>query len=99
MAAVTLACRCDGYFLFSRTWPSPFFSDALAHLPGCIFIAHAVPALLQGTPAGRIGAAVTVKVGFRAASRWPLARPSLTVFARGGMLAAGQGEATGFRTE
>jgi uncharacterized membrane protein len=38
MAAVTLACRCGGYFIFARVKPTPFIRNALAHLPGCIIV-------------------------------------------------------------
>ena len=59
MAAVTLACRCGGYFVFSRIRPTPFIRNALVHLPGCIFVAYVVPRLLTGSPAtsqGRLSA-------------------------------------------
>lgn len=60
MAAVTLACRCGGYLIFSRITPTPFLQKALAHLPGCIFMAYVVPHLLAGSPATWMGAAVTI---------------------------------------
>jgi uncharacterized membrane protein len=60
MAAVTLACRCGGYFLFARISPSPFLRRALAHLPGCIFAAYVVPALIAGPAGNWLGAAATV---------------------------------------
>ncbi len=62
MGAVTLACRCGGYFIFSRVRPTAFLRNMLAHLPGCIFIAYVVPALLRGSPAGWLGAAATLAV-------------------------------------
>ena len=60
MATVTLACRCGGYFVFSRIRPTPFIRNALVHLPGCIFVAYVVPHLLAGSPATWIGAAATL---------------------------------------
>lgn len=60
MAAVTLACRCGGYFVFSRVKPTPFIRHALAHLPGCIFVSYVVPRLLTGSPATWIGAISTI---------------------------------------
>jgi uncharacterized membrane protein len=60
MALVTLACRCGGYFIFSRLKPSLFLQSALDNLPGCIFIAYVVPALQRGTPETWLGAAVTI---------------------------------------
>jgi uncharacterized membrane protein len=60
MAAVTLACRCGGYFIFSRITPTPFLRNMLAHLPGCIFIAYVVPAMLRGSPATWMGAVATL---------------------------------------
>jgi len=58
MTAVTLACRCGGYFLFSRIKPTPRLRMALGHLPGCIFAAYVIPALLAG-PAQNFAGAVT----------------------------------------
>jgi uncharacterized membrane protein len=60
MAAVTLACRCGGYFIFSRIRPTPFIRNALVHLPGCIFVAYVVPHLLAGSLGTWIGAAATI---------------------------------------
>jgi uncharacterized membrane protein len=60
MAAVTLACRCGGYFVFSRIRPTPFIRNALVHLPGCIFVAYVVPHLLAGNFATWIGAVATI---------------------------------------
>jgi len=62
MAVVTLACRCGGYLIFSRIRPTPFLQAALESLPGCIFIAYVVPALLHGSPAIWLGAFVTIVV-------------------------------------
>jgi uncharacterized membrane protein len=62
MAAVTLACRCGGYFVFSRTRPTPFIRAALTHLPGCIFTAYVVPALFAGSLASWVGAIATITV-------------------------------------
>jgi len=62
MAAVTFACRCGGYFIFSRITPTPFLRNVLVHLPGCIFIAYVVPALLRGSPASWMGAGATILV-------------------------------------
>jgi uncharacterized membrane protein len=60
MAAVTLACRCGGYLVFSRVRPTPFIRDAMAHLPGCIFVSYVVPRLLTGSPATWVGAIATI---------------------------------------
>ena len=60
MALVTWACRCGGYLLFSRITPSPALRRALAYLPGCIFIAYVMPALMSGPPQNWGGAAVTM---------------------------------------
>jgi len=60
MALVTLACRCGGYFVFSRITPSPLMRNALAHLPGCIFAAYVIPALLAGPGRDWVGAAATL---------------------------------------
>jgi uncharacterized membrane protein len=62
MALVTLGCRCGGYFLFSRIMPSTKLRLALAHIPGCIFAAYVIPALLQGPARNWIGAAATLAV-------------------------------------
>ena len=62
MAIVTLLCRCGGYFLFSRMTPSPWLRKALAHLPGCIFAAYVLPALLVGPARNWAGAAATLVV-------------------------------------
>ena len=62
MAAVTLACRCGGYLIFSRIKPTPFLQHTLDSLPGCIFIAYVVPALLRGSPEIWLGAGVTIGV-------------------------------------
>jgi uncharacterized membrane protein len=62
MALVTLACRCGGYFLFSQITPSPRLRLALAHLPGCIFAAYVMPALLHGPARNWLGAAATLVV-------------------------------------
>ena len=62
MAVVTLLCRCGGYFLFSRMTPSPWLRKALAHLPGCIFAAYVLPALLVGPARNWAGAAATLVV-------------------------------------
>jgi uncharacterized membrane protein len=60
MATVTLACRCGGYFVFSRIRPTPFIRNALVHLPGCIFVAYVVPHLLAGSLANWAGAIATI---------------------------------------
>ncbi len=60
MALVTLLCRCGGYFVFSRISPSPRLRMALAHMPGCIFAAYVVPALLTGPAHNWAGAAATL---------------------------------------
>ncbi len=60
MAVVTLACRCGGYYLFSRITPSPALRRALAYLPGCIFTAYVIPALVSGPALNWGGAAITM---------------------------------------
>lgn len=62
MAAVTLACRCGGYFLFSRFTPPALVRRALAYLPGCIFAAYVVPALIAGPAGNWAGAGATLAV-------------------------------------
>jgi uncharacterized membrane protein len=62
MAAVTLGCRCGGYFLFSRIKPSPRVRMALGHLPGCIFAAYVIPSLLSGPAQNVAGALATLGV-------------------------------------
>jgi uncharacterized membrane protein len=62
MAAVTLGCRCGGYFLFSRIKPSPRLRMALGHLPGCIFAAYVIPSLLAGPAQNIVGALATLAV-------------------------------------
>lgn len=62
MAGVTLACRCGGYFLFSRVTPPALVRSALAYLPGCIFAAYVVPALIAGPTGNWVGAAATLAV-------------------------------------
>lgn len=60
MALVTLACRCGGYFLFARIRPTAFFRRALGYLPGCIFAAYVVPALMAGPAGNWLGAGATM---------------------------------------
>jgi len=60
MAAVTFACRCGGYFVFTRIKPTPFLQHALDSLPGSVFIAYVVPGVLHGSPEIWFGAAVTI---------------------------------------
>lgn len=60
MALVTLACRCGGYFLFSRFTPSATVRRALAHMPGCIFAAYVMPALIAGPVSNWAGALATI---------------------------------------
>jgi uncharacterized membrane protein len=60
MALVTLGCRCGGYLLFSRITPSPMMRNALAHMPGCIFAAYVIPALVAGPASNWAGAAATM---------------------------------------
>lgn len=62
MALVTLMCRCGGYLIFSRVTPSPAIRRALGHLPGCIFAAYVIPALLSGPGQDWVGAAATLAV-------------------------------------
>lgn len=62
MAVVTLMCRCGGYLIFSKITPSPAIRRALGHLPGCIFTAYVIPALLSGPAEDWVGAAATLAV-------------------------------------
>lgn len=59
MALVTLGCRWMGYLVFIQTSPNPFFKRALAHLPGCIFAAYVLPALIAGPTGNWFAAGVT----------------------------------------
>jgi uncharacterized membrane protein len=62
MALVTLMCRFGGYLIFSKITPSPAIRRALGHLPGCIFAAYVIPALLTGPAEDWVGAATTLTV-------------------------------------
>jgi uncharacterized membrane protein len=62
MAAVTLICRCAGYMIFSHITPPLVVRRAMAHLPGCIFAAYVIPALVAGPPQNWAGAATTMVV-------------------------------------
>ena len=67
MALATYACRAGGYFVFRRISPGPRLRGALDALPGALFVAYVVPALVDGGPPQWTGAAVTlaVMVAFR----------------------------------
>lgn len=60
MFLATLACRAGGYWLFSRITPGPFIRRTLAHVPGTIFTAFVVPALVRGGPQDWVGAVATI---------------------------------------
>ena len=60
MTVATLACRIGGYALFARITPPRFVRRMLTHVPGTIFTAFVVPALLRGGAQDWIGAAATI---------------------------------------
>lgn len=64
MALVTLFYRCGGYFIFARIRPNAFTRRALGYLPGCIFAAYVLPALLAGPAGNWFGALATLMVMF-----------------------------------
>ncbi|MFD2263951.1 AzlD family protein [Lacibacterium aquatile] len=64
MAGVTYLCRAGGYALFRQMDPGPRLRSALAYLPGALFVAYVVPALVQSGPKEWVGALVTVVVMF-----------------------------------
>ena len=45
MALASYLLRAGGYALLRVTRPPPFVQAMLSHLPGCIFVAFALPAL------------------------------------------------------
>jgi uncharacterized membrane protein len=62
LTAVTLACRFAGYLIVARLPNSRFLDAWFAHLPGAMFVALVVPAVLRGGIAFWIGAAAVVAV-------------------------------------
>jgi uncharacterized membrane protein len=53
MALASFACRAGGYWLFRAIRPTPFLRAVLGYLPGTLFTAYVVPALVAGgTQAG-----------------------------------------------
>ncbi len=60
MALATYALRAGGYALLRATRPGPFVQAMLQHMPGCIFVAFALPPLVQGGPWHWLAAGVTV---------------------------------------
>ncbi len=60
MAAVTFACRAGGYLLFRQIRPGARLRALLGYLPGALFVAYVVPALVGGGVPQWAGAAVTV---------------------------------------
>lgn len=72
MAAVTFAARAAGYVVLRRIRPGPFLRAFLEHLPGTLFVAFVVPALVREGWAGMLGGAATLLV-MRASGSTPLA--------------------------
>ncbi len=67
MAAATYATRAGGYLVF-RAFPTPaWLRDALAYVPGALFVSYVVPALAAGGVQQWVGAAATL--GVMAATR------------------------------
>lgn len=62
MAVATYACRGGGYFVFRKLAPGPRLRAMLDALPGALFVAYVVPALVEGRPPQWAGAAVTLSV-------------------------------------
>lgn len=62
MAVVTYLARAGGYWLLGRFTISPQLEAGLGYLPGSIFIALVVPAMIEEGPAGAIAIAVTAVV-------------------------------------
>jgi|HigsolmetaGSP11D_1036233.scaffolds.fasta_scaffold03700_6 uncharacterized membrane protein len=48
MAAGTYGVRAGGYFLIQRLAPSPFLEAWMRHVPGAMFVALVLPAILKG---------------------------------------------------
>ncbi len=59
MAIVTYLTRAGGYWLLGRFALSPRLEAGLTYLPGSVFIALVVPAMIEEGPAGAISIAVT----------------------------------------
>jgi len=59
MALATYACRGGGYWLFSQIRPTPFIRTILGYIPGTLFVAYVVPALVSGGLQQWVGAATT----------------------------------------
>jgi uncharacterized membrane protein len=62
MAAGTYGIRAGGLWLARRITPSPLVESFLGHLPGAMFVALIVPAILRGGPAYLIAALATILV-------------------------------------
>ncbi len=57
MGAATFAVRAGGILMVRFLRPTPFLDAFLHHLPGAMFVALVVPALLKGGPPEWAGAA------------------------------------------
>lgn len=62
MALATYALRAGGYALLRVSRPGRFVQAMLQHLPGCIFVAFILPALVQGGPLHAAAAVATVAI-------------------------------------
>ncbi|HWK46048.1 MAG TPA: AzlD domain-containing protein [Stellaceae bacterium] len=60
MALATYACRAGGYWLFRQIRPTPFMRTLLGYVPGTLFAAYVVPALVRGGLQQWVGAAAAV---------------------------------------
>ncbi len=67
MALSTYLLRAGGYALLRAFRPTPFVTAMLSHMPGCIFVAFVIPALVIGGPTQMLAAAgvVGVMIGTR----------------------------------
>ncbi len=62
MAIVTYLTRAGGYWLLGRFTLSPRLEAGLSYLPGSVFIALVIPAMIEEGPPGAISIAVTAIV-------------------------------------
>ncbi len=87
MALATYALRAGGYAILRATKPSRFAQAMLHHLPGCIFVAFAMPALAAWGWRGAIAALAVLAVMAR--TRSYIAAISTGVAAVWGLVALG----------
>lgn len=60
MTLATYATRAGGYVVFRRLKPSAGFRSMLSYVPGTLFVAYVVPALVQGRLPEWVGAGAVV---------------------------------------